>query len=132
MAGIVAVTGCLTVTPGRSNEQGRAGPRPPQPAQPREVAPFSVGAPGRVGWPCGGRPATLLKSPSMDNITGCAQNPEFWINKERALKICILGAGALGCALGGVLTEAGHAVWLVNRNADQVEAMNRRGVVVSV
>ncbi len=46
------------------------------------------------------------------------------------MKICILGAGALGCALGGVLTEAGNDVWLINRNADQVNAMNSRGLVL--
>lgn len=46
------------------------------------------------------------------------------------MKICILGAGALGCAMGGVLTEAGNEVWLINRNADQVEAMSRRGLVL--
>ena len=52
------------------------------------------------------------------------------INKELVLKICILGAGALGGALGGVLTEAGNEVWLVNRNADQVDAMNSRGLLL--
>ena len=46
------------------------------------------------------------------------------------MKICILGAGALGCALGGVLTEAGNDVWLINRNAAQVEAMNTRGLLL--
>jgi 2-dehydropantoate 2-reductase len=46
------------------------------------------------------------------------------------LKICILGAGALGCAIGGVLTEAGHEVWLINRNAAQVDAMNSRGLIL--
>jgi len=46
------------------------------------------------------------------------------------VKICVLGAGALGCAIGGVLTEAGHEVWLVNRNAAQVEAMQRRGLIL--
>ncbi|OOG47560.1 ketopantoate reductase family protein [Polaromonas sp. A23] len=46
------------------------------------------------------------------------------------MKICVLGAGALGCAIGGVLTEAGHEVWLVNRNAAQVDAMNSRGLVL--
>lgn len=46
------------------------------------------------------------------------------------MKICVLGAGALGCAMGGVLTEAGHEVWLVNRNAAQVEAMATRGLVL--
>ncbi len=46
------------------------------------------------------------------------------------MKIGILGAGALGCAIGGVLTEAGHEVWLINRNADHVAAMNSRGLIL--
>ena len=46
------------------------------------------------------------------------------------MKICVLGAGALGCAIGGVLTEAGHEVWLINRNTAQVEAMSQRGLVL--
>lgn len=48
--------------------------------------------------------------------------------KERSLKICVLGAGALGCAIGGVLTEAGNEVWLVNRGKAHVEAMKQRGL----
>jgi 2-dehydropantoate 2-reductase len=46
------------------------------------------------------------------------------------VKICVLGAGALGCAIGGVLTEGGNEVWLINRNAAQVEAMNCRGLLL--
>ena len=46
------------------------------------------------------------------------------------MKIGILGAGALGCAIGGVLTEAGNEVWLINRNAEQVKTMNSRGLVL--
>ena len=46
------------------------------------------------------------------------------------MKIGILGAGALGCAIGGVLTEAGHEVWLINRNSNQVEAMRDRGLIL--
>ena len=38
------------------------------------------------------------------------------------MRVAILGAGSLGCAIGGVLTEAGHEVWLINRNASLVEA----------
>lgn len=48
------------------------------------------------------------------------------------MKICVLGAGALGCALGGVLTQAGHEVWLVNRNAAHVNAMRAQGLVMRV
>jgi 2-dehydropantoate 2-reductase len=46
------------------------------------------------------------------------------------LKICILGAGALGCAIGGMLTEGGNEVWLVNRNAAHVESLNRVGLTM--
>jgi 2-dehydropantoate 2-reductase len=44
------------------------------------------------------------------------------------LKICVLGAGALGCAIGGVLAEAGCAVTLVTRNVAHVAAINRDGL----
>ena len=46
------------------------------------------------------------------------------------MKICVLGAGALGCAMGGVLTEAGHEVWLINRNAAHVDLLMQRGLVL--
>jgi 2-dehydropantoate 2-reductase len=32
--------------------------------------------------------------------------------------------------MGGVLTEAGHEVWLINRHAVQVEAMTQRGLIL--
>lgn len=44
------------------------------------------------------------------------------------MKICVLGAGALGCAIGGVLAESGCEVTLVTRNAAHVEAMNLHGL----
>jgi 2-dehydropantoate 2-reductase len=44
------------------------------------------------------------------------------------LKICVLGAGALGCAIGGALAEAGCTVSLVTRNAAHVEAINCDGL----
>ncbi len=43
----------------------------------------------------------------------------------------MLGAGSLGSTLGGVLTEAGNEVWLINRNAEQVDAMNSRGLILN-
>jgi 2-dehydropantoate 2-reductase len=46
------------------------------------------------------------------------------------MKIAILGAGSLGCAIGGVLTEAGNDVWLINRNAKLVEALNSKGLTL--
>jgi len=46
------------------------------------------------------------------------------------LKVCILGAGALGCAIGATLSEAGHETWLLNRNAGHVQAINEHGLRV--
>ena len=46
------------------------------------------------------------------------------------MRICILGAGALGSALGGTLAEAGQEVTLVNRNRGHVDAIRERGLVL--
>ena len=44
------------------------------------------------------------------------------------MKICIVGAGSLGCAIGGALTGGGSDVWLVNRSQAHVDAMNGAGL----
>ena len=44
------------------------------------------------------------------------------------MKIAVLGAGALGCAIGGTLAEAGHELVLINRNAAHVEALTTAGL----
>jgi 2-dehydropantoate 2-reductase len=46
------------------------------------------------------------------------------------MKICILGSGALGSTLGGVLTEGGNDVWLIDTWAEHVGAMNARGLTL--
>ncbi|WP_094780616.1 ketopantoate reductase family protein [Paraburkholderia ribeironis] len=46
------------------------------------------------------------------------------------MKIAILGAGALGCAIGAALTEGSNEVWLLNRSPAHVEAMRRDGLQV--
>lgn len=46
------------------------------------------------------------------------------------MKICMLGSGALGSALGGVLTEGGNDVWLVDAWVEHVDAMNRKGLTL--
>lgn len=46
------------------------------------------------------------------------------------MKIAVLGAGALGCAIGGALAQAGNGVVLINRNADHVDAINTHGLVM--
>jgi 2-dehydropantoate 2-reductase len=44
------------------------------------------------------------------------------------MRICILGAGALGCAIGAGLAEGGADVTLINRNAAHVDAINAYGL----
>ena len=44
------------------------------------------------------------------------------------MKICILGSGALGSTIGGVLTEAGLEVHLIDPWTEHVHAMNRQGL----
>lgn len=46
------------------------------------------------------------------------------------MKVCIVGAGALGSAIGACLAGAGTEVWLVNRSAAHVEAIRRDGLRV--
>ncbi|MGO3741216.1 ketopantoate reductase family protein [Kerstersia sp.] len=44
------------------------------------------------------------------------------------MKICVLGAGALGSVIGGALARAGEEVWLLSRSAAHVEAVRREGL----
>jgi 2-dehydropantoate 2-reductase len=44
------------------------------------------------------------------------------------MKICMLGAGALGSAIGGTLAEGGHDVVLVDAWPAHVEAVNTKGL----
>jgi len=44
------------------------------------------------------------------------------------MKICFMGAGALGSTIGGVLTEGGNEVWLVDPFQAHVDAMNMHGL----
>jgi 2-dehydropantoate 2-reductase len=46
------------------------------------------------------------------------------------MKICMLGSGALGSALGGVLTEGANDVWLVDAWTEHVDAMSRKGLTL--
>jgi 2-dehydropantoate 2-reductase len=44
------------------------------------------------------------------------------------VKICFVGAGALGSTIGGVLTEGGNDVWLIDSYKAHVDAMNTVGL----
>lgn len=47
------------------------------------------------------------------------------------MKVCILGAGALGCTFGFKLHQAGHSVWLLNRDGSHIQAVKRAGLDVT-
>ena len=46
------------------------------------------------------------------------------------MKVCVLGAGSLGCAIGGTLAQAGADVTLINHNPLQVDAIHKNGLVL--
>lgn len=48
------------------------------------------------------------------------------------MKIAILGAGALGCAFGGRLAQAGHEVQLLARNPAHLRAINEDGLQLTI
>jgi 2-dehydropantoate 2-reductase len=47
------------------------------------------------------------------------------------VKICMLGAGSMGSTFGGVLTEAGEDVYLLDSWKEHVETINRHGLKIS-
>ena len=48
-----------------------------------------------------------------------------------AMRIGIIGAGAIGSIVGGMLTKAGHDVTLIDQWPEHVEAMKRPGLRLS-
>lgn len=53
-----------------------------------------------------------------------------WQPTGDPLKICVLGAGALGCAIGAALAGVESDVWLLNRSKVHVDAMKASGLVL--
>src|SRR5438094_9668006 len=43
-------------------------------------------------------------------------------------RLAIVGAGAIGCVVGGLLAKAGHDVTLIDQWPEHVETMRRRGL----
>jgi 2-dehydropantoate 2-reductase len=48
-----------------------------------------------------------------------------------AMRIGIVGAGAIGCVVGGMLTRAGHDVTLIDQWPEHVETLKRQGLRLS-
>ncbi len=46
------------------------------------------------------------------------------------MKVCFVGAGSLGCALGGTLAAAGMDVRMVDAWGEHVDVLNRRGLLL--
>ncbi|MDI6773137.1 MAG: 2-dehydropantoate 2-reductase [bacterium] len=46
----------------------------------------------------------------------------------RQLKVCVIGAGAMGSLFGGYLSAAGHEVWLVDTATGHADAIARQGL----
>jgi 2-dehydropantoate 2-reductase len=44
------------------------------------------------------------------------------------MRIAVVGAGSMGCAFGGRLTEAGNEVWLIDSWKEHVNKMAREGL----
>ncbi len=53
------------------------------------------------------------------------------LNQGEPYKVCILGAGSLGCVFGALLARAGCAVSLVQRRQTQADAINAQGLTVN-
>jgi 2-dehydropantoate 2-reductase len=47
------------------------------------------------------------------------------------MKIAIVGPGAIGCLFSGLLSQAGHEVWLIDRRPERARLLDRRGIWVS-
>ena len=52
------------------------------------------------------------------------------VDEERDVKICFVGAGALGSAIGGTLAKGGSDVTLVDLNLAHVDAINQNGLIM--
>ena len=48
-----------------------------------------------------------------------------------AMRIGIIGAGAIGSVVGGMLTKAGHDVTLIDQWPEHVETMRKNGLRLS-
>jgi 2-dehydropantoate 2-reductase len=51
-------------------------------------------------------------------------------NRRCFMKIAVIGAGAMGSLFGGLLTEAGCKVWLLDVWEDHVNILNREGLTI--
>ena len=48
------------------------------------------------------------------------------------MKVCVLGSGAMGSSIGGLLADAGSEVYLIDTWAEHVNAMNSQGLKLRV
>ncbi|MDI6725684.1 MAG: 2-dehydropantoate 2-reductase N-terminal domain-containing protein, partial [Smithellaceae bacterium] len=48
------------------------------------------------------------------------------------MKVCVLGAGAMGSSIGGLLADGGSEVYLLDTWAEHVQAINSQGLTFRV
>lgn len=57
-------------------------------------------------------------------------SPSPWSGPVRPLSVAVLGAGSLGSAMGALLAEGGHEIWLINRREGHVRSIQAHGLRV--
>ncbi|HSB04134.1 MAG TPA: ketopantoate reductase family protein [Thermodesulfobacteriota bacterium] len=48
------------------------------------------------------------------------------------MKVCVLGSGAMGSSIGGLLADSGSEVYLIDTWAEHIDVMNRQGLKLRV
>jgi len=61
---------------------------------------------------------------------GVDRSKESIPREEHRMKVCVVGAGALGSTIGGTLAAGGCKVWLIDRFREHVDAINRDGLEI--
>merc|ERR1712093_440111 len=74
-----------------------------------------------------GRRPTAPKAPTPAELTVSA-HPVAEMAKEEKPTIAVLGAGAMGCLFGGLLSEGGLDVTFVDKWQEHVDTLNRDGL----
>src|SRR5687768_10984793 len=73
----------------------------------------------------------VCNAPVQDDATVPATAATAGGRRRARMRIGILGAGAIGSIVGGLLTKAGHDVTLVDQWPEHVEAMKQVGLRLS-
>jgi 2-dehydropantoate 2-reductase len=59
-----------------------------------------------------------------------AMNKSRFVRGDAAVSIAVVGAGAMGCYFGGLLSKAGHGVCLIDLDPQQIALLNSKGLLL--